>query len=331
MDSPDPAPLAGVQARPRDMIDAHCHVASRRFISRTFVDGAVKNLLAMHEATGLPPNPRLADQYMESLEDHGCDELVRQMDEAGIAWTVLLLPDFTYVMRDYELTIEEMFRLHHEILKRHPGRFHVMAGVDPRWGKDAVTLFQKGVDDLGFRGLKLYPPCGYRTDDRALYPFYEICAAADIPVLVHIGPTTSALGFEYARPGFIDEPARAFPKIKFILAHAATAHTEECAMQCAFRPNVYADISGFQSMAHDMEASGVHHLLRTGIAHKLLFGTDWPVFREDGTQADHVDLFMGAVREDYSEAQIRLVARDNARRLFGDPPGPRARERANTP
>jgi len=305
-----------------DVVDAHCHVSSRRFISRTFVDGAVRNVAAMHEATGLPTSvERLTDRYMASLEDHQCDELLRQMDEAGIAWTVLLLPDFTYCMRDFDFSIAEMFQLHYEILQRHPGRFHVMGGVDPRWGKDALTLFERGIHEFGFRGLKLYPPCGYRTDDRALYPFYEICAAANVPVLVHMGPTTSNLDFEYARPCFIEAAARAFPTVKFILAHAATAHVDECVMQCAFRPNVYADISGFQSMAHDMEASDLHRLVRAGIAHKVLFGTDWPVFREDGTQADHVELFRSATRDEYNAVQLRLILHDNAVRLFGPPRG----------
>ncbi|ADO72766.1 amidohydrolase family protein [Stigmatella aurantiaca] len=305
------------------VVDAHCHAASRRFIPRSFVDGGIRNIVAMHEALGVPAHrERLVDRAMENLEDHDCDELVRQMDEAGIEWTVLLLPDFTYCLRDCELTIAEMFELHGRILERHAGRFQVMAGVDPRWGQDALVLFERGLKEYGFRGLKLYPPCGYRADDRLLYPFYELCAEWNVPVLLHMGPTASNLSFEDARPGFVDEPARLFPAVNFILAHAATAYVDECAMLCAFRPNVYADVSGFQEGSRNPGGQGLSHLLRFGPAHKLLFGTDWPVFREDARQAGHLELFLGTAREVLAGPSLKLVMRENAVRLFL-PRGPR--------
>jgi hypothetical protein len=305
-----------------EVVDAHCHVASRLFIPRSFVEGAVRNVVTMHQALGMSTQAdRLVDQYLEGLQDHDCDGLVRQMDEAGIAWTVLLLPDFTYCLRDSELTIEEMFAKHRDILARHPGRFQVMAGVDPRWGKDAPALFERGLRDYGFRGLKLYPPCGYRANDPALFPFYELCAAYKVPVLLHMGATSSTLAFDTARPEFIDEPARLFPGVNFILAHAATAHVQECAMLCAFRPNVYADVSGFEDLGRDTALEGLRYLLRSGIAHKLLFGTDWPVFRDDGSQTEHLELFTSVAKEELAERQLRLVLRDNACRLFGGPRG----------
>ncbi|ATB37957.1 amidohydrolase [Cystobacter fuscus] len=298
------------------VVDAHCHAASRRFIPRSFVEGAIRNITVMHEALGVPVQPgRLVDRALEALGDHGCDELVRQMDEAGVDWSVLLLPDFTYRLKDCELTIEEMFVEHRRILERHPGRFQVLAGVDPRWGRDGLALFERGLKEYGFRGLKLYPPCGYRADDHLLYPFYELCAAWNVPVLLHMGPTSSNLDFEPARPGCVDEPARLFPKVNFILAHAATAHVDECAMLCAFRPNVYADVSGFQEGARS-EGRGLSHLLRSAPAHKLLFGTDWPVFQEDARQAEHLESFLEVAREVLAGPRLRLVLRENASRLF---------------
>src|SRR5690606_8924801 len=114
----------------------------------------------------------------------------------------------------------------------------------------------------GFCGLKLYPPCGYTANDPALFPFYEICAARGLPVLVHLGPTSSALRFDLAKPEFVEAAAFQFPGVGFILAHAATAYPAECAEICAFRPNVFLDVSGFQSLeAWDPDLSFLRLLL----------------------------------------------------------------------
>jgi predicted TIM-barrel fold metal-dependent hydrolase len=170
-------------------------------------------------------------------------------------------------------------------LQRYPDKFYVFAGVDPRWGVDGIQLFEKAVYGYGFHGLKLYPPCGYSPSDPALYPYYEICAHRGLPVLTHTGATSPALGFETARPIFVDQAALDFPGVNFILAHGSINYVEECTMLCAFRPNIYLDISGF-------EMTPVEHLnplLYRGINHKIIFGTDWPVFRMQGSQKSFVE------------------------------------------
>jgi uncharacterized protein len=107
---------------------------------------------------------------------------------------------------------------HRAILQRHAGRFAAFAGVDPRWGADGVTLFERAVTDWGFSGFKIYPPCGYTASDPALFPFYEICAARRQPVMVHTGPTSPALSFHESRPFGCDIAAKQFPGATFILA-----------------------------------------------------------------------------------------------------------------
>jgi predicted TIM-barrel fold metal-dependent hydrolase len=259
----------------------------------------------------------LQDRYVAGLQDHQCDELVAAMDVAGVHRAVLLLPDFTYVLRDCELSIEEMFERHAAILDRHPGRFEVLAGVDPRWGKDAVALFERGVEQLGFRGLKIYPPCGYRPDDPALFPMYEICAQRGLPVVVHMGPTSPVLGFSTARPELVDGAAQAFPSVPFILAHGATAHASDCADLCTYRPNVYLDVSGFQSVqAVDPDFTALRLLFRRGIHHKILYGTDWPVFRLQGTPATEAATFLSIAEAELGPGQLDLIMCRNAERLW---------------
>lgn len=275
------------------VIDAHCHIASTHFIPEAFLEGFCRNVLVKLEATGVKKTlGALLDGYLTQSQDHLGDALVEQMTSGGIDKAVVLLPDFTYVMRS-ELTIAEMFREHFDILQRHPERLFVFAGVDPRWGFDGVALFAKGVEEYGFRGLKLYPPCGYSPSDRSLYPYYEICRQHKLPVLLHVGPTSPALDFSYSSPYLIDAAARDFPDVNFILAHGAVHFVDECVALCAYRPNVHLDISAFLASTHPAGwQTALAELFRKNINHKILFGTDWPVFRFSGGHKKVMETFL---------------------------------------
>src|SRR5262249_28050984 len=93
------------------------------------------------------------------------------------------------------------------------------------------------------------------------------------------------LAFDTAAPVLLDQAARDFPRVNFILAHGSVAYVEECAMMAGFRPNVYLDVSGFQTADLAMLA----HLFGRNFNHKVLFGTDWPFFRLQGTQKECLD------------------------------------------
>ena len=297
------------------IIDGHAHVASTDFIPRSFIEGAVENMRLALSAQGInPPKGKLLDLYLEKLQDHGCELLLAEMAQAGIEKTVLLLPDFTYALRDCQLTIAEMIERHRLLLERWPDALRVFVGVDPRWGPDGVALFERAVDSYGFHGLKLYPPCGYSPGERSLYPFYEICAERGLPVVVHVGGTSPALGFDTSRPVLLDPAARDFPGVNFILAHGSSAYVEECVMMCAFRPNVFLDVSAYQSSPVER----LRDVFTRGIGHKIIFGSDWPVFRLQGNQKSFVDALLsetGPLR-DLRARDLAAFFRGNVERLL---------------
>ncbi|MCY1079442.1 amidohydrolase family protein [Archangium lansingense] len=274
-------PSSSAAPASNQVIDTHCHIASLDFIPPEFVDGIVSNIELALDSQGVrAAASKVREVYLAKLQDPLCDELVSEMDGAEIDHAVLLAPDFTYALKGSRLTIEEILLHHKTVYERHQGRFSVFAGVDPRWGKDGIDLFERSIRDFGFHGLKVYPPCGFPGSDPQLYPYYEICARWHVPVLVHIGGTCPALAFDTASPVQLDEAARNFPRVNFILAHGSVSYVEECAMMCSFRPNVYLDVSGFQTA----ELVALEQLLRRGFKHKVLFGTDWPLFRLQGSQ-----------------------------------------------
>lgn len=271
---------------PEKIIDAHLHVASTKFTPRSFIQGVIDySAVSIESRMGRAPDKsKLMDMYLSHLQDHDCSELLAQMDEAGIDQAILLLPDYSFALRDSELDIEQMFFEHNKILQANPDRFMVFAGVDPRWGQEGIDLFEKGVVEYGFKGLKIYPPCGYSASDKSLYPFYEICRKHRLPVLLHVGGTSPVLSLSISSPLTVDDAAKDFPDVNFILAHGSVAFTEECIMLCSSRPNVYLDISTFQKR----EILHLSKIFNVGINHKIIFGTDWPIFRLRSSQSEQL-------------------------------------------
>lgn len=56
-------------------------------------------------------------------------------------------------------------------------------------------------------------------------------------------------------------------------------------MLATSRPNIYLDVSGFQGHVKRR----LRQIFECGINHKLIFGTDWPVFRLQGPQKSFVE------------------------------------------
>jgi len=303
-----------------NIIDCHCHIASEEHTPRSFIEGSVANMVAALSAQGVRiTKEKLTTVFLSKMQDPLCDGLVAEMDAAGISKSILLIPDFTYALKDSILTIEESFQRHREVLLRHPQRFEVFGGVDPRWGKDGLALFERSLAGYGFRGFKAYPPCGYSPSDPALFPFYELCAHYQVPVLLHIGPTSPVLDFTVSSPFLLDEAARLFPSVNFILAHGAVNFVEECVMMCRFRPNVYLDISGYQNtLGYDPSAGAVRNIVSLGINHKVLFGTDFPVFRLQGEQEDFLAVLTGenGALAQLNDREKALVLSHNVERLI---------------
>ncbi|HWM01649.1 MAG TPA: amidohydrolase family protein [Actinophytocola sp.] len=265
------------------ILDGHCHVASTDFVPRAFLGDVVGNVRARLGAHGrAPAATRLLDAYTAQHADHDADGLVRELDAAGVAKAVLLVPDFGLRL-DCPLEPRAMAERHHAIRLRHPGRFWVYLGVDPRRGAAGLADFERSVAEFGIDGVKLYPPCGYSPSDRDLYPYYEICAARTMPVFVHTGPTAAGLDFEPAHPMLVDQAARDFPGVTFVLGHGGVTHVEVSSELAVHRRNVYLDLGGFAGAGTpDGWPAHLNRLFHTGLNHKIIFGTDWPLNRMSG-------------------------------------------------
>jgi len=122
-----------------------------------------------------------------------------------------------------------------------------------------------------------------------LTPFNDIGRQPALPVSVHTGGSASVFQLDLGYPRLIDKAARDFPDVNFVLSHASTCYTDEALMLCASRPNVYLEVSGYASQP----VGRVNELFLHGVGHKVVFGTDWPSFRAQGTQRHLLERLRG--------------------------------------
>ena len=201
----------GTAPAPHRIVDAQVNLASLLAIPRAFIEHQAANVHHRLDAYGVGGRPsRVRNQVFSLYEDDDADQLVAEMDEAGVDQAFLVAPDYSHVA-DCALTQSELAALHDRVNRRHPGRLHVFWGVDPRGGQDGIDLFERCVTEYGFAGMKLYPPCGYSPSDPRLNPYFERCAHYGIPVLIHTGPGWGPLDFTFGSPLLVDRAARDFP------------------------------------------------------------------------------------------------------------------------
>jgi predicted TIM-barrel fold metal-dependent hydrolase len=262
------------------IIDVHCHIWDAHLLK-----GGLKDLMDSVA-------DELRVQNAESVRNGSIERLIRDMDAAGIDKAVVLPLDFEFLCAGGGFTFRDFNDLAGAYVKKHPDRILAFAGVDPRRGVAAVAELRRCVEEMGFRGLKLWTATGFVPDDQDYYPLYEEAARLGVNVMVHtgIGPGQSYL--KTCRPVYVDKIAVDFRDIKFILAHVGTPWVDEALTVALKNPNVYVDVSAWQRAARIFPLGFAQMLsmakLVHGGVHKVLFGSDWPLFTEIYTQEQWV-------------------------------------------
>ena len=138
----------------------------------------------------------------------------------------------------------------------------------------------------GARGIKLHPGLGgFFPGDERMFPLYERLQEADIPILSDSGSLTPAPeGGTYGEPLNFVPIFENFPKLRFIMAHAASAFWDERVIVAQRFPDVYFDLAGgFQSPSqHARDAhracpvEDAPRLLRALGTHRVCWASDAP-------------------------------------------------------
>lgn len=172
-----------------------------------------------------------------------------------------------------------------EYVGRHPGRLFGFASVDPR-DPSAPRRLEEAVRELGLVGLKLAPIYqNFYPDRQEFFPLYEKAAELGIPILWHQGTSFVSQGFlDASRPELLDPIARTFPGLKMIVAHLGHPWHAECVSLIRKNPNVYADLSALVPRPWQFY-NAMMNVTEYRVAHKVLFGTDYPFFAPGQTIA----------------------------------------------
>jgi predicted TIM-barrel fold metal-dependent hydrolase len=150
--------------------------------------------------------------------------------------------------------------------------------VHPRYTSNILADVEH-ILRLGMRMIKIHPPHqlfypnDYLGAMNELEIIYRAAEANGIPVMFHTGTSVfPGARNKYGDPIYVDDVAVDFPDLKILLAHGGRPLWMETAFFLIRRhPNVYLDISGIPPRKL------LHYFPRLGeIAHKTLFGSDWP-------------------------------------------------------
>lgn len=124
---------------------------------------------------------------------------------------------------------------------RNPGRLYGMASIDPWWSdRQYESEARRCVRQLGFVGLKLHP-LGHNIapNHPSADKVFRLAAELGVPVIVHTG-----LGTPWSLPSLCIGPARRYPHLPVILAHAGWAlYSSEAFVAAEVCPNILLEPS----------------------------------------------------------------------------------------
>ena len=240
------------------LIDAHVHVPVLGSLAPAWIqwarDFGPEGILEDLWDTDGRPRPARLD---ELFEEQGVD-------------AALLFCEYSPKATGYQLFDDLL-----PIVEHNPRRFRPVANVNPHLHFPIADEVRRQLDH-GAAALKLHPVHGgFRCDDPALYPAYQVLAERGVPLVVHCG-TSSFPGSmnELAHPELLLPVLRDFPGVDVVLAHGGRGWWYDAAAFMALsNPHVWIELSGLPPK----RLPDYYARFDLGkLAGRWIFGTDWP-------------------------------------------------------
>jgi len=195
------------------------------------------------------------------------------------------------------------------IAAANPDRIKIAANVNPHLHYPVEAELSRQLA-LGAVALKIHPVhAGFAANDRAMYPAYEACQAAGIPLVVHCGTSTfPGSSNKFADPVYLDDVLRDFRQLTVVLAHGGRGWWYDAAAFLALsNDRVWIELSGLPP-SRLREYYARHNWAR--LTRRMIFATDWPGVPGIAANARAV----AALCPD--EPTAALVLAGNARRVY---------------
>jgi uncharacterized protein len=307
------------------IIDAHAHIWVEGFRPRWNEEGMLRGLARRRGKT----LTELGEAPAAQLWSADGDDLVQEMDQAGIDLAVTLRVDYGVVLpgaeHDSPVPLEEQHRRHAEWVAKHPGRLLLGVGVDPR-RPDAVAFVRRAVRDFRARAIKIYPPAGFYLNDAVTYPLCATAVELGIPVVYHTGPVAvGPMRSKYAHPLHLEDVAIDFPDLKILAGHCGGPWWRDLLAIARHQPNIYVDTAEWQvGLQHPQSFyAKLREVMDSLGAERVLFASDWHAPRPEISLARYVDALqhipdsVRAAGIDFTDAERKAVLGENAVRFFG--------------
>lgn len=198
-----------------------------------------------------------------------------------------------------------------DLFERWPGRFIGLAGIAPLMGMDqALEELERYVISGPCAGIALEPafdPERWKVDDERVFPLYERCQDAGVPVVFTYGGIFTP-GLEYYTPLAMDKVAGTFPKMRIALSHGGWPFVTEVCEIAFNRGNVYIAPDMYMLNA---PGSGDYITAANGLLYdRMIFASAAPIISM--ADAERHCRSCG-VRED----RLPFLMEENVRRFLG--------------
>lgn len=259
------------------VIDAHCHIYPEKIASR-----AVRGT---DEFYGL-------HSYGQGLVS--C--MLKEEGEAGVdRFIVQSVASVPHQVRSINAFIENE-------VKEHGDKLIGLGTLHP-----ASPDLNGDIDDIltkGLHGVKLHPDIqNFAIDDPCCYPIYERCQSEGLPILMHTGDHR----FDRSNPNRLLPILRAFPRLIIVGAHlGGWSVWEEAARTLSPFSNLFVDTSSSSAF---MKGEEFGRLIKAWGAERVLFGTDYPMWRADREIEALLSL-------DLAAADYRAIFSENAKKVY---------------
>lgn len=257
------------------------------------------------EAVGFNMNE---DSVIEAMEKYGIDfAIVSNADAGEVDHQQRLLPEHLQVSQEDALLRTVRFA------RKHADKIGVAA-----WVKPLTQGFTKEFEEMVYANqgiiyaIKLHPfHSNVSPVDSRVLPYIELAEKLNIPVVSHTG------GCENAKPEYVYEAAKLFPKVSFVMVHMGLGSDNKKAMELLGKAdNLYGDTT-WVPMSTTITATETYGSKR------MLFGSDMPIDGVDtykqnpqGERSLYQDYFHELPKLISQEAYEDLMYR-NAIRVFG--------------
>ena len=187
-----------------------------------------------------------------------------------------------------------------EAVKKYPQRVFGMGWAVPS-DQGSLEQVEKCLKDYKFKGLKLNMPKSLATltPNSAMNDFYQLLIDYDAVLLAH----STEGDHIFSMPYQFEQVARAFPKLKIIMAHiGAPDDCEEAIKVAQWNDNVYLG-------THAAPGSIIRMSVERAGPHKVVLGADWP-FEDYEVEVKKIEMAVPNLKD------RELVLGETSKRLF---------------